>query len=371
VNATSQSRLRAVQGTLCAMALMLIPLLSDPGLIVVDAGAAVRHPAEWPFATQSPWNYPIGTGALYEPVFVPRWDINNGGYANIEWYSIPTYVASLSDVEHAVFDRQKGPAPGALVATLRIPAAAAAARGSDGHMNLVDAGGEFVHELYHARRLPDGSFETSGYVKNDLRGPGAGFRSWHGTVAAGTSSLGGMIRRGELVAGTGGFGGGIRHVLQGVAPKDALNRNAPGSGPCPGPWCRPYVWPASSADSTAFSGVGYDTRGNVYMGSLLAIPPSVEIERLGITDPQALEIAHALQDYGIYIIDQGSTRGRLVIRIDPQAAEEIRNREQFMQGLGLAIRALMAVTNSHRHGRAPTTPGGGGRPRRPLAPPLP
>jgi hypothetical protein len=238
-------------------------------------------------------------------------------------------------------------------------------------MNLVDAAGEFVHELYHARRLPDENFETFGYVKNDLRGSGAGFRSWHGTVAAGTSSLGGMIRRGELVAGTGGLGSGIRHALQGVAPKDALNRNAPGSGSCPGARCRPYVWPASSADSPAFSGAGYDTRGNVYMGSLLAIPPSVEIEELGITDPQALEVAHALQDYGIYINDQGSTRGKLVIRIDPQAAGEIRNREQFMQGLGLAIRALMVVANSHAHGRAPTTPGGGGRPRRPLAPPLP
>ena len=337
----------------------------------VSGAAEVRDPAEWPFDARSPWNYPIGSDAVYEQITMPRWAARKGGYANIEWYSIPTYVAASSDPLRAIYDRRGGRgAPGTPAGVLRVPELARAAQGSDGHLNIIDDEHEWVHEFYHAERLPSGDLRSSGYVKNDLTGLGAGFAAWHGTVASGTSSLGGMIRKGELVAGTGGLGTGIRHALQGVVLTNSLNRNAPGGSPCPGPGCRPFVWPASSADSPAFKGAGYDVTGNVYMGSLLAIPRGVDISRLGIDDPQALEVARAMQDYGVYIIDQGNIGGRLVVRIDPQAAGEIKRRDAFIAGLGIAVDALMVVTNSHANGRAPATPGGGGSRRRPLAPPF-
>jgi hypothetical protein len=165
-----------------------------------------------------------------------------------------------------------------------------------------------------------------------------------------------MIRRGELVNGTGGFGTGIRHALQGAVPPFGMNRNAPGG--------RTWVWPASSSDPPST----YDVVGNVYMGSLLAIPPGVNINTLGITDSQALEVARALQDYGLYIVDRaGIPANKIVIRIDPQAATDIGNRTAFEAGINLAMRQLQVVTNSHTSGGAPTTPGGGGTPRRPLA----
>jgi hypothetical protein len=107
------------------------------------------------------------------------------------------------------------------------------------------------------------------------------------------------------------------------------------------------------------------------MGSLLAIPPTVDITTLGITDPQALEVARALQDYGVYIVDTGGIPpDQIVIRIDPQAAAEIASRASFEAGLSLALRKLQVVTNSHANGLAPNTPGGGGAPRRPPAPPF-
>ncbi|MDR7468302.1 MAG: hypothetical protein QN190_11035 [Armatimonadota bacterium] len=294
---------------------------------------------------------------------MPNWSVSGGGHANIEQYSIPTYVATASDPLRRIFDRRRGPEPGVLRDVIRVPDEARPAVGTDGHLNIIDETHRWVVELYAVRRLPNGDLSTKGFNRNDLRGPGAGFEGWQGSVASGTSSLGGMIRKGELVTGTAGLRTGIRHALQAVVPPSALTWNAPGG--------RPFVWPASSADTPAFRHRGYEPAGNVYMGSLLAIPPAVDIDALGIGDPQAREVARALQDYGVYIVDTGGIRNdRIVIRIDPQAADEIRDRRAFASGLSLALRQLLVVANSHSGGKAPPVPGGGGVPRRPLPPPF-
>ncbi len=288
---------------------------------------------------------------------MPSWSLSGGGYANIEWYSIPTYVATARDPLRRIYDRQSAAYPGILRDTIRVPDAARPAQGTDGHLNIIDETHRWVAELYAVERLPNGDLTTIGYNKNDLRGLGAGFAGWHGSVAAGTSSLGGMIRKGELTSGTAGLGTGIRHALQGIVYPRALNRNAPGG--------RSFVWPASSSDPPS----GYDTAGNVYMGSLLAIPPWVDITKLGITDPQALEVARALQDYGLYIVDTGGIPpNQIVIRIDPQAIVDIQDARRFTHELRKPLQQLLVVTNSHKDGSRPPVAGGGGAPRRPLAP---
>jgi hypothetical protein len=275
-------------------------------------------------------------------------------------WSIPTYVAASSDPLRRVYNRNKS---NALVGTIRVPSAATPAQGTDGHLNIIDETHHWVSELYAVEILSNGDLSTAGYKRNDLYGPGGGFDYWQGMVAAGTSSLGGVIRRGELTQGTASLQSGIRHALQAVVPGDGLNRNAPGG--------RAFVWPASSADTPALQGTGYDVYGNVYMGSLLAIPSSVDIRALGIKDPQALEVARTLQDYGVYIVDTGSIAlDKIVIRIDPQAAVDISNPDAFKSGLSIALKQLTVVSNSHDNGYAPSTPGGGGAPRRPMAPAL-
>lgn len=316
-----------------------------------------RDPAAWPFSATSPWNHPIGSGAVYSRINSPTWNVAGGGHANIEWYSIPTYVATGTDPLRRIIDRRNG----RLVDTIRVPPAARPAQGTDGHLNIIDETHRWVSELYAVEFLPNGDLSTIGYNKNDLRGPGGGFDGWHGSVAAGTSGLGGMVRKGELTQGTANLRSGVRHALQGVVRGIALNRNAPGG--------RAFVWPASSADTSALQGRGYSTSGNVYMGSLLAIPPWVNLDQLGITDPQAMEVARALQDYGVYIVDTGGVAlDKIVIRIDPQAADDIRNRGAFSSGLSRALRQLWVVSNSHANGYAPSVPGGGGTPRRDLPP---
>jgi len=351
------------RAVLCAavflvLGLSLLPVRLGPRS-EVHAFQAARDPADWPFDAHSPWNQPLGSEAVYEREESPGWSVSGGGYANIEWYSIPTYVATTQDPFRRIYDRQGAPFPGNLRGTVRVADDAQPARGTDGHLNIIDETHAWVRELYSVRRLDNGDLSSKGYNRNDLRGMGAGFAGWHGSVAAGTSALGGMIRKGELVRGTAALGTGIRHALQGIILPKALNRNAPGG--------RSWVWPASSSDSPT----GYGTSGNVYMGSLLAIPPWVDIKALGINDPQALEVARALQDYGVYIVDTGAVPSNmLVIKIDPQAGADIRDRDAFLDGLKLALRELLVVVNSHENGGRPATPGGGGTPRRPLAPPF-
>ena len=63
------------------------------------------------------------------------------------------------------------------------------------------------------------------------------------------------------------------------------------------------------------------------MGSLLAIPPDIDITQIGVgSSGPAFEIARALQDYGAYIVD--STVVNFVFQVEPAAADEIPPSEQ-------------------------------------------
>ena len=165
-----------------------------------------------------------------------------------------------------------------------------------------------------------------------------------GTRAYGGSGIGGLIRRGELANGIPARPGG-----RGATWRDEQER----------PGGNPFVWPANAAD--AGYATTYATSGNVYMGSLLAIPPAVDIAAIGLgTSGPGYQIARALQDYGAYVVD--ATSDNMNFYIEPAAASEI---PPAIDGLvSTAIQYVQVVTNN-----GPSTVGGGGTPRRPLAPP--
>jgi hypothetical protein len=117
------------------------------------------------------------------------------------------------------------------------------------------------------------------------------------------------------------------------------------------------VWPATQQDgdhATSYT-------GEVPMGTLFAIPSSVDITRLGLSTTQGLALAQALQNYGAYVVDRaGSNVLYCELSCDATAYEALR----------VAWRTLMpqvrAVTNNTE-----ATPGGGGTPRVPLSPEAP
>src|SRR5262249_12278466 len=112
----------------------------------------------------------------------------------------------------------------------------------------------------------------------DARGDGTGW--WNGRRASMLPSFAGLIRKGEISRGR------IPHALAIQAPPAMLTQAA--------------VWPAATFDRNS----GYS--GTVPMGSLLAIPPDVDIESLGLSTNGRV-IAQAAQDYGVYVVDRGGS----------------------------------------------------------------
>jgi hypothetical protein len=299
---------------------------------VKAAALGERSPASWPFSATSPWNTPLGQGALLEPpgglcsqTFrdgTEQSDINAA-----EW-SHPVYLARPGDPLVRLY------LYGEVKLTLRVPAAAEPARPhdgpGDGHLHIIDPTQHFVDELYHARRRPGGHLVADAYARNDLRGPGIGKG---GVRAYGGSAIAGLIRRGELRD-------GIHHALALALPRRAQRRG--------------FVWPASAEDDSAEK----DYRGHVPMGQLVALPRDLDVGALHL-GPQGQALLRALQDYGAYDVDSAadfSLYGEPAIETELGSA-----RQDFIK-----LRPLLrCVTNNSRD-----SVGGPGPRVVPPAPPL-
>ncbi len=184
-----------------------------------------------------------------------------------------------------------------------LPANAGAA-GGESQMTLVRADHLAALDLYGARKQSSGSWGYYGMVDVLLKGSGHGFDTsacqgppgpdgnacYGQTRAAGVPNFAGAIRPGELT-------NGIHHSL-------ALNVGAGAFNLPHLPLGADHVWPAHAADDNASSSYNGDAMYQYYMGSLMAIPLSVNIESLGLRTPQAKNIARALQNYGAYSVDR-------------------------------------------------------------------
>jgi len=291
---------------------------------------ASRVAALWPFASDSPWNTPIGSNATYESASATRTanliDPSIVAWANVEQYSHPIYQASVTD-PLAVFSRA-----GFATVRVAVPAGATPAAGTDRHLHVIDPTGHYVDENWDVQ----GSFPnfTTGYhVRTDLYGPGVG---QGGVRAYGGSAIGGLIRTWELQQGA------IHHALALALTGGQLTR-----GP---------VWPATAQDGNAATTYS----GSVPMGSLAAIPPSVDVTTLGLT-PTGVAVARALQDYGAYVVDRS---GCVCLYAEPTSAGT-QQAGDLRRDVGKLRSLLRLVTDN-----GPAAVGGGGTPRVALAPPL-
>ncbi len=296
-----------------------------------------RDPWLWPFVFSSEWNTPLGSGARFAPPDAPTTrDILAGGAAIHagEW-SHPLYLARADDSFVRVFDREN-----ARSFTVRIPPGAKPDPMGDGHMYVVDPAKRSVLEMIAVKRTADGGITTARAFEVNLYGTGTHMTDgkFPGIRAMDASGMGGLIRVWELKAGR------IPHAVTFMLPYARLKH-----GP---------VWPSAREDYWGFR----DYKGNVPIGSLIAIPPTVDITKLGLT-ASGLALARALQDYGAYCDDSAGSSG---IVISAEGAAEGMGELQDMRADFPKIHPyLRLVTNN-----AAATPGGGGTPRRPPAPPL-
>ena len=350
----------------------------------------------WPFDRHSPWNHPIGSAAHYRSVpglaglavginyddrwtsavivardqdplapfrFGPSWGPNAmwnffaaggltcGNSASVEAALLATTSAppppmegnfysttSTADDSLAVLPTYYHPASHDWRDTLRLPAGSCPSPDTDALMAVVQPDG-WVLDIYNGVVTSDGQVVGSMASWIDARGDGTGW--WNGRRASMLPSFAGLVRTSEIGAGR------IPHALAALVPTTLL--------------AKAFVWPAYTIDRNS----GY-TGTLLPMGALLAIPATVDITKLGLS-PRGLVIARAAQDYGVYVVDRGGA-GLTILA-------ELGNMEIHWDRVGTAAPDWMdleTIGNQLRwvDNNSLSTPGGGGTPRQPLAPPV-
>ncbi|MGH7785771.1 MAG: hypothetical protein ACRERC_02835, partial [Candidatus Binatia bacterium] len=359
---------------------------------------AARPMRDWrtqPFSRRSPWNHPIGSAARYatiprlasymaslnyeerwtsaivladaqdplvEMVFSPNWGaysswafLNRGGkncgngraaeqnllrHATPELPTEANYYSTTASPDDSrwALPASYRPASDGYRGLFRLPAGACPSPDTDGMMAVFQPDGWAI-DIYATVVTSDGHVVGTMASWIDARGDGTGW--WNGRRASMLPSFAGLIRSGEIASGR------IPHALAVQVPAAMLREQS--------------VWPAYAFDRDS----GYS--GSVPMGALLAIPPQVDLASLGLS-PFGLVIARAAQDYGVYVVDRGGAGitflaelGNPDIRWQGRGADD----PAWWKDIETIKNALKRVTNN-----GPTSRGGGGVPRVPLAPHL-
>jgi hypothetical protein len=347
------------------------------GTIATQSFALVTpspDPLSQPFTNTSIWNTPIGSGATWMPAnLVPATTktLVSDQHIIVMTQTAPSTALNDSTAGWTGGDRcvatgpfsppGTAPIPDSFVipsSTMNDPLVAVAA---DGHT--------LIQGEPFARCTPGGP-ATLEFLDSrsgaDLLGDG--LQGFDG--GSGMSALGGAIRLGELIP-----DGVISHALQ--IDVDAWANLYPGTAPT----C--FVWPATKCDTygpTVYGG----TNSYLKMGALLALPPSVPIDSLGLETPAGRILATAFKNFGAYVSNDASsaTRERSVNNIvtelgpsgsvaatptDPGQFQTmwsfpfettgVNGTDGWSHDIAAIFAALAIVTNN-----SPTSIGGGGSP---------
>ena len=338
------------------------PLLALAGLLAVihhPASVKPRDAREQPFSSSSIWNTPIGDRAAYQRPGDPKIqllrDEDAGGYRRaVSWISadsVAIYRASERDptapwsyksrAATAPWPQDNNMVDG--VVRFQTPSTIRFLGKSDKLIIIISPDGHTAHEAWLGEQLPGNSGFRSAYLADvDLYGTGTASAdgSSEGLRAFGGSLAGGLIRCSELRRAE------IPHAVAVNLSSSQLRRGTPMSNQ--------MVWPATMTDNRGQNSYS----GLVPMGALLAIPPWVDIDKLGLSR-EGKALARAYQDFGGYVVDQSSDTMLLA-----QVVAGCRV-EQLLGDMAKIRAQLTLVTNNTRQ-----YPGGPGRRRRPLVPPL-
>jgi hypothetical protein len=245
---------------------------------------------------------------------------------------------------------------------------------------LLRQDGRTISQSQPFARCTQGGYATStasmSITTADLYSNANGADQYGPHGGSGMSAIGGSIRLGEMRPGM----VGIRHALEIEVDTGWVLHQCNVKTDC-------WTWPARGADASATT---YYGRRNpdaqlissyMKMGALLAIPPSVDINALGLRTEPGRQLAWTLQNYGAYIVDGRSGPG-ININVDEGADgsklkefsddfhidfhQRWGNGNPWMQDVEQLISALEVVKNN----AAGTQASGGGTPLQPLSPPL-
>lgn len=342
----------------------------------VPASTGTRNPLQQPFASNSIWNMPIGSAAVYVPAGI------SGNPGKNIWAYMPGIDAErivlaptspLVDIKSSNAGwtgKNRCMATGGRLLQVPMPSTYVVPNGSsNSSATFLMPDGRTLVQTQPLARCAAGGEATSmaTFAKVDLYGPG--ITGAHG--GSGLSAIGGSIRLGELRPGS---TTGPRHVLKlNVYAREVLYKCSTRST------CS--RWPAVTSDSYAVGWYG-SANGNgntaMRMGALLAIPVSTDIDELGLETMPARQLAWTLQNYGAYIVDDTYAPGFAFSVEDGPAGskmaefkadwgfdmeQKVASRSAWVRDIQRLARALHVVDNN-----SSTSIGGGGTPLQPLAP---
>jgi hypothetical protein len=359
-----------------ATLLILAPVFAVAAM--TDASAATRDPLKQPFASNSIWNMPIGSGAQYVTAGLKGNPGNNiwAGMPYVDEEKIimtPTAPATKLNLSTAAWSgKNRCSATGGLLLTVPMPSSYIVPNNTQNNSAAILLSDKrTIVQTQPLTRCTAGAAGTSYAKFTNVDLYGTGITGAHG--GSGMSAIGGSIRLGEMRPGT---LEGPRHALKvNVYAKEALYKCTTRAN------C--YRWPAVTGDSYAVGFYGTaSNNGNTAMkqGSLLAIPFSKSIASLALETTPAKQLAWTLQNYGAYIVDDTYAPGfALNAEGGPNGAKtaefqkdwgfamvgHVQDNTAWRRDMQKIVQALSVVNNN-----TASTIGGGGTPRQPLAAPI-
>ncbi|HZP49300.1 MAG TPA: alkaline phosphatase family protein [Vicinamibacterales bacterium] len=331
--------------------------------VTVAGQTTARNPLTWPFSSDSIWNMPIGSRAVYGATgLTPAVAV----YGDVDYF----YALRSSDPLVTLFnddDVWSGPRCSSTKSSgisLNVPTGLIVpdTSGSDTPNNsaaFLLPNGHTLEQVNALARCKSGGpiygvpAEQNGAKVEDLYGSGI----TGGHAGSNLSSIGGTVRLGELTGSS-----AIRHALKIEVDGRYLHYSSQKPG---------FEWPATTADSCA-SSCYTGSVSTMVQGALLAIPPSATEQSLGLTTAPGKKLFHALQDYGAYIVDN-SDDPSYNISVESGVKSEFKTAFGFdfdtgssspwLKDIAALFSNLRVITNN-----GPATIGGGGTPRAALAP---
>lgn len=353
-------------------------LSSTPTPTPTPVPIARRDPFKQPFSSTSIWNMPIGSGAIYVPANLTT-DPNNDPWAPMPMIDDERIVLTPTAPLTNIYYSSAGWTPGAdrcnstggILTSVPMPSnyIQPNSNTNDSAVFLMPDGRTLIHTQPFAR-CNAGGYGTSLVKFNPVDLYGDGILGSHG--GSGMSAIGGSIRVGELRPGQ----QGPKHAIKLIVYARQSLFKCKTASEC-------FRWPAVTADSYAVGFYGVEnqaTSAAMKMGALLAIPASVNITALGIETEPGRQLAWTLQNYGAYIVDDGygpqfgfaaeegpagSLRTQFKADYGMNLAARVNDNTPWVRDVQRLAKALYVVDNN-----GPTSIGGGGTPRQPLAAPI-
>eukprot|EP00727_Mastigamoeba_balamuthi_P009942 m51a1_g5570 hypothetical protein (529) ;mRNA; r:602767-604595 len=309
---------------------------------VRGAPDAPRDALRWPFSSDSIWNLPIGSGARYVPA-----NLNISGDTFIEPdpdillldNTQPMTDFFLSDAAWTGRSRCSPNSPAQVVVTAPFPPDyVVESDGNNYGAAVLMPDGATLVQTQPVAHCNASSPVTTWVSFRPVNITGTGHTGAHG--GSGLSAIGGTVRLGEFIPDADGVVWEVRHALKSnLFAFRNYYREGDNRSTC-------FRWPAVGCDgyfADPRNKIRYGGHNSaVRPGSLLAIPASTDISKLGLNTAMGKSLAWTLQNYGTYLVDDAAWDA---VAIETELGPQGSYVEQFREATGFSFRGYSKAVN--------------------------